>query len=338
MDIGAVGKGSLSKGGKDRKEAANATVKRSKIVRDVVTQITLQQTVLPLTRRAESVESLVTWQVRVDLLDLLDHRSPNRRVAQEGPSERRQECNRDKMLDLWREWCPLIPVPQEECPPSARVGHRKPRSQETTMIGAIGSYFDLGCVSEETKQLRLSMCGGHHVAASGGKTVSTRCKNPGFRSWRCAGQHGELVGAIQRHERWQSTSVDRPFSPLTAVEHTLQEAVRHSPNAHEKEVCLVPESEAQTSQRVDFQGRRRVPGGDVDEQRSRPRSSRRCRGKCASEKACGTISANSSRTRRTHSQRTCSVQNLVSRVLHRTRSNASTSCRRKRNYDSRNCH
>ena len=49
-------------------------------------------------------------------------------------------------------------------------------------------------------------------------------------------------------------------------------------------------------------------------------------------------SSNSIRPRRAHGQWACSVQNLVSRVLHRTWPNASTSSRRKRDHDSGDCH
>ena len=48
------------------------------------------------------------------------------------------------------------------------------------------------------------------------------------------------------------------------------------------------------------------------------------------EKACGADSSNSNRPRRAHGQWACSVQNLVSRVLHRTWPNASASCQWKR--------
>ena len=63
---------------REAKVVANAKTKRSKHARDVVTRITLQQIALTLTKRAENVERLAICQVRVDLLD---HRSLNRRVA-----------------------------------------------------------------------------------------------------------------------------------------------------------------------------------------------------------------------------------------------------------------
>ena len=65
MDIGAVGKGTTSKGGKGAKGGG----KRN----NAETQITLQQTALTPTRRAENAERSVIWRVRVDLLE---HRSP----------------------------------------------------------------------------------------------------------------------------------------------------------------------------------------------------------------------------------------------------------------------
>ena len=49
---------------------AHVTVKRSKHVQDAETRVTLQQTALAPTRRAEHVENSVIWQVRVDLLGL----------------------------------------------------------------------------------------------------------------------------------------------------------------------------------------------------------------------------------------------------------------------------
>ena len=44
------------------------------------------------------------------------------------------------------------------------------------------------------------------------------------------------------------------------------------------------------------------------------------------------------REERAHSQRACGVQDLVSRVLHRTWPNESAPCRRKRNHDCSDCH
>ena len=49
-------------------------------------------------------------------------------------------------------------------------------------------------------------------------------------------------------------------------------------------------------------------------------------------------STNSTRPRRAHAQWACSVRKLVSWVLHRTWPNASTSCRWKRDHDSSDCH
>ena len=65
---------------------------------------------------------------------------------------------------------------------------------------------------------------------------------------------------------------------------------------------------------------------------------RGCRGEHASEEARDAFSTDSRRTRRAHSQRARSVQNLVSRMLHRTRKNASTPHRRKGNCDTSDCH
>ena len=68
---------------RDRKELANVTIRPSKRVPGAETRITLLQTVLTLTKRAENVERLVIWQVCVDLLELLNPRPRVVRRARE---------------------------------------------------------------------------------------------------------------------------------------------------------------------------------------------------------------------------------------------------------------
>ena len=100
-------------------------------------------------------------------------------------------------------------------------GTVSPGSQETTMIGAIGSYFDLGSVREEINELRgageeicsdvsclpanigpdtcplhgtwLSMCGGHHVAASGGKSYGLGARILGLEAGGVRGNMANLL-------------------------------------------------------------------------------------------------------------------------------------------------
>ena len=104
------------------------------------TRITLQQTVLTLTRRADNVERSVIWQVCVDLLELL---SPKPRVV-----ARRAKEAMVRMLprlvgivvrvDHMSSQCPKKKVHAvEESTTASQVG-----SQDTIMVGSVGSYFD----------------------------------------------------------------------------------------------------------------------------------------------------------------------------------------------------
>ena len=75
----------------------------------------------------------------------------------------------------------------------------------------IDSGAEVGClpvnIGADTYPLhetRLSMCGGHHVAAGGGKLHELGARTLG---WEAA--NVEPVGTIQSHEHWQSTLCQR---------------------------------------------------------------------------------------------------------------------------------
>ena len=120
-----------------------------------------------------------------------------------------------------------------------------------------------------------------------------------------------------------------------------------SHHAREETLCMVLESQAQASQRSEeflemMAMDQRAGVWPVDEGGSSGSSGPAVpedveEGETC-EKACGADSYNSNRPRRTHGQRACRVQDFVSRVLHRTWPNASTSCRWKRDHDSSDCH
>ena len=173
-------------------------------------------------------------------------------------------------------------------------------SQETVMVGAIGSYFDLGSVSEWTLELRgenegicsvgtasvcegdvvdieidsgaevsclpsnigadtyplhetrLSKCGGHHVAAGGGKLHELGARILGLET----DDVRESAGTISSHGDRQGALVNTRSQPLWMGDGlssrlrgcTLdQECIEHSHHAREETVCMVLESQAQAS-------------------------------------------------------------------------------------------
>ena len=112
---------------------ANVTIKRSKHVQDVGSLMTIQQIAFTQTKRAEHVEKSVIWQVRVDLLE---HRSTRQREATINSC---WICGENGHLSSQ---CPKKKVHAvEDLPTASQVG-----SQDTTMVGAIGSCFGLGSV------------------------------------------------------------------------------------------------------------------------------------------------------------------------------------------------
>ena len=125
---------------------ANVTIRLSKHVQGAETRITLLQTVLTLTKRAENVGRSVMWQVCVDLLELL---SPTPRVVR-----RAREVAKVRMLprlvgtvvrvDTCRRCVTKKKVHAgEESTTASQAG-----SRDTIMVGLVGSHFDVGSVSE----------------------------------------------------------------------------------------------------------------------------------------------------------------------------------------------
>ena len=147
MDIGAVGRRNQARVVRDRMGLANVTIRLSKHVPGAETRITLLQTVLTLTKRAENVERLVIWQVCVDLLERL---SPRPRVVR-----RAREVAKVRMLPRrvgivvsghMSLQCPRKKVHAVE--ESTTANHAL--FQDTIMVGSVGSYVDVGSVSEVT--------------------------------------------------------------------------------------------------------------------------------------------------------------------------------------------
>ena len=206
---------SLVRMAREQKVVENATIKRRMHVQDVEARSARPQIVPTLIKRAENVERSVIWQVRADQLD---RNNPSQRVT---ASRARVAKVRVLPKTCWN-WgenghlssqCPMKKVHAvDESAATVSVA-----GQETVMVGAIGSYFDLGSVSEWSLELRcenegicsvgtasvcegdvvdieidsgaevsclpsnigadtyplhetrLSMCGGHQVAAGGGE-------------------------------------------------------------------------------------------------------------------------------------------------------------------------
>ena len=204
-----------------------------------------------LTKRAENVERLV---ICVDPLELLSPRPRTVRKAKEAARVRMLPGHVGIVvrMDTCRRSVPRRRIHSvAESTTASQAGS----SQDTIMVGSVGSCFDVGSVSEVTfeprgadgkicsmdapnvregesvdieidsgaevscfpanigedtyplHETRLSMCGGHHVAAGGGKLHGVGGCN---RARRCC----ELVGTIQSHEHWQGTLVNTRSEPL----------------------------------------------------------------------------------------------------------------------------
>ena len=133
MEVGAVGKGgNQARVARDRKELANVTIRLSKHVPGAETLITLLQTVLTLTKRAENVGRLVIWHVRVEECECCQNVLELVRV------DTSSQCPKKKVHAV-----------EESSTTASQVG-----SQDTIVVGSIGSYFDVGSVSEATLEPR----------------------------------------------------------------------------------------------------------------------------------------------------------------------------------------
>ena len=242
-------------------------------------------------------------------------------------------------------------------------------SQDTIMVGSVGSYLDVGSVSEVTleprgadekisfmgapnvreresvdieidsgaeviclppnivadtyplHETRLSMCGGHHVAAGGGKLHELGARILGLEAAYVRGgvvnllviNMGKSLLSTQDLSRcgWETVFLAGCGDAYLVSYTESEEFLEVMSMDHRAGVWPVEEG-----------------GG----------SSSCGRGRRACEKARGKDSSNRSRPRRAHGQRTRSVQNLVSRMLHQTWPNASTSWRWKRHHFPSNCH
>ena len=178
-------RGDQARVARDRKQPANVTIRLSKRVLGAETLITLLQPVLTLTKRAENVERLVIWQVCVDPLELLSPRPRAARKAKEVAKVRMlsklvgivvrvdmsSQCSKKKVHSV------------EESTTASQAG-----SQDTIMVGSVGSYFDVGSVSEVTLEPRsalhetFSAC----VEVTTLRLVATNCTSsaPGSWVWR----------------------------------------------------------------------------------------------------------------------------------------------------------
>ena len=76
------------------------------------------------------------------------------------------------------------------------------------------SLASIGADTYPLHETRLSMCGGHHVSAGGGKLHELGARILGLEAGDVRGDCCELVGSIQGHGHWQSTSVDTGSWPL----------------------------------------------------------------------------------------------------------------------------
>ena len=135
-------RGNQARVARDRKELANVTIRLSKHVPGAETLITLLQTVLTLTKRAENVERLVIWQVCVDPLELL---SPRPRAVRKGKgggkgANAARTCWNCGESGHMSSQCPKKKVHSvEESTTASQAGS----SQDTIMVGSVGSYFDV---------------------------------------------------------------------------------------------------------------------------------------------------------------------------------------------------
>ena len=127
---------------RDRKELANVTIRLSKHVPGAETLITLLQTVLTLTKRAENVERLVIWSGTPQ---------PKAKGGQKGKGGGKG-ANAVKTCWICGEsghmssQCPKKMVHAvEESTTASQAG-----SPDTIVVGSVGSYFDVGSVSGMT--------------------------------------------------------------------------------------------------------------------------------------------------------------------------------------------
>ena len=136
---------------RDRKELANVTIRLSKHVPGAETLITLLQTALTLTRRAENVERLVIWQVCRSSGTPQPKANGGQKCkgGGKGANAAKTCWNCGENVHMSSQ-CPMKKVHSVEASTTAsRAG-----SHDTIMVGSVGSYFDVGSVSEVTLEPR----------------------------------------------------------------------------------------------------------------------------------------------------------------------------------------
>ena len=279
---------------RDRKELANVTIRLSKHVPDAETRNTSANR--SQTKRAENVERLVIWQVCVDDLELV---SPRPRVVRRA---REVAKGGNAVKTCWNcgesghmsSQCPKKKVHAvEESTTASQAG-----SQDTIMVGSVGSNFDVGSVSEVTLEPRGA---GEKLCSMGvptvregepvdieidsGADVSCFLMNIGAGTYplheaphvwdhfvvaaggklhglEAANVRGDVVNLLVRFKimnigkaRLSTQDLSRcgwetVFPAGCGDAYLVRESFGHSHHAREETLCLVPESQTQTSQGV----------------------------------------------------------------------------------------
>ena len=266
-----------------RKELANATIRLSKHVPGAETRITLLQTVHTLTKRAENVERLVIWHVvSVDPLELLSPRAravrrerefghmssqcPKKKVrAVEESTTASQAGSQDTIMvgsvgryfDVGSVSEVILDVrgaDEKICSMDApKVREGESVDMETDSGSEVSCLpVNIGADTYPLHETRLSMCGGHYVAAGGRKLHEFGARILGLEA---ANVRGDVVNLLVRL-RVMNIGKAEPFWLGDGLPCRLwecvprQESFGDSHHAREETLCVVPESQAQASQRV----------------------------------------------------------------------------------------
>ena len=136
---------------REQKVVKNATIKRSMHVQDVETRSARPQIVPTLIKRAENVERSVMWQVRADQLD---RNNPSQRVTASRARVAKVVLPKRAGIVVKVHLSSQCPKKKVHAVDESAATVSVAGSQETVMVGAIGSYFDLGSVSEWSLELR----------------------------------------------------------------------------------------------------------------------------------------------------------------------------------------
>ena len=242
------------------------------------------------------------------------------------------------------------------------MGARNVREGELVDI-EIDSGAEVSClpvnIRAETYPLnetRLSMCGGHHVAAGGGKLHELGARILGLEP---ANVRGDVVNLLVR---FRVMHIGKALLSTQDLSRCGWETVFHADcgnaylarKASDTRITLVKKRCAWYL-RVKLKPHVELPYTESEEFLEVMSMDQRA-GVWPVEEGGGSSSSGPAvpedveeselvkklvapnRPRRAHGQWACSVQNLVSRVSHRTWPNASASCRWKIDHDSSDCH